>query len=378
MSADLDRDITAALEAEVAGVRAGDDLWERIRASAEAPEAAPRTLRRPNPRLRLLLAAAAAAVVLTTGVALVAVSARDDDSLITGDDSETGAPTTQTTAPTTETTAAPAPAVVPPVAPTSETTVPQFPAGAPAQALGVLRDGRLVRLDLATETIVGEIDRLGSIEDPARPEEGSSQYISSVEVAPDGDTVWVNTCCEPVAGFVHRTSLANWAPLSGPQGLTVDGRAAAVSPDGRFVVTNPYDLVVHDAADGREVFRLPHDAMPWVTGFSWSPDGTRLAVRRSPEPSAALTYSIAMLRWDGSTLTVDSSFGDKPGSTVYWDDTGEAVVIPGDLTQRFHSTSDGRWTVFVDVDGGFHLLDRERHHTILFPGLQFLDADLIG
>jgi len=41
MSADLDRDITTALEAEVAGVRAGDELWERIRTSAEAEDAAP-------------------------------------------------------------------------------------------------------------------------------------------------------------------------------------------------------------------------------------------------------------------------------------------------------------------------------------------------
>ncbi len=379
MSADLDRDITAALEAEVAGVRAGDDLWERIRTSAEAPEADPLRARRPNPRVRLLLAAAAAAVVLTTGaLAVVALSARDHDSLITGDDARTGTPTTQTTAPTAETTAEPAPATVPPVTPTSGTTIPQAPAGAPAQALGVLRDGRLVRLDLATQTILGEIDRLGSMDDASQQAEGSPQYISSVDVAPDGNTVWVNACCEPAAGLVHQSSLATWTPLSAQQGLTIDGRVAAASPDGRFVATNPYDLVVYDTADRHEVFRLPHDAMPWVTGFSWSPDGTRLAVRRSPDASTQPTYSIAMLRWDGSSLTVDSSYGEKSGSAVYWDDRGDPVVLGGQDIQRFHSTADGRWTVYVDGLEGLHLLDQGGVDTILFPDLRFVDADLIG
>jgi hypothetical protein len=383
MSADLDRDITAALEAEVAGIRAGDDLWDRIRASAEAPAATPARARRPNPRLRLLMAAAAGlAVALATGaVAVLALNAGDDPSLMTGNDSETGAPATETTAPpSTDTTVPPAtaPATSAPETRFVPPPLPGGPRGAPAQAVAALEDGRLVRLDLATQTIVGEIDRLGEFAaGPVLPADGSGNYVGSVDVAPDGDTVWVATIGQPLLGAVKRASLANWAPLS-TQGPVTDGRVAAVSPDGRFVVTDPHDIVVYDAADGHEVYRLPFEQMPWVSGLSWSPDGTRLAVRHSAEASADPTFTIAMLRWDGSTLSVDPSFADTYGSGVYWDRSGDPVVLDRGDVRTFSTTADGRWTTFIAGGGGLHLVDRDGNDTLLFPDLRFIAADLIG
>lgn len=360
MTYDLDQELRAAFDAEVAGVTAGDELWERILATTEAvPEGRSAHRHGHGPLGRrsrwYLVAAAAAAIVVAAAVAITAT--RREPGVTTNPGPPPPTTATTTTPPTTASGGA--------------------ASAAPTAALAVLRDGRMVRVDLTTGKIVAEYGRLYSPDDPPAGEGGGANAIGAIDVAADGSTLMYTTVGEPAKGNAYRTTLADFTRL-GEAASWGNTTTLAISPDGRFVA-HAYDDLVVSAPDGGEIATLDLPAgSDYPDALWWSPDGTRIAYRTTSYHTNGTVagHTIRVARWDGADLTPDTGSPPRPGAAIRWAPDGGVEVLPGDpLLSR--TSSDGQWTLVVAADESLHLLGSDGEDTPLFAGTRFQYAEPI-
>jgi hypothetical protein len=100
--------------------------------------------------------------------------------------------------------------------------------------------------------------------------------IDGVVVAPDGQTVWFSTCCEPAGGSLFRVPIDG----SAPEVRVFDAYDPAMAASTRFVagVSSP-GVLVHDLVG--DTSRMWWDDR-WSGDYqevAWSPDGRRMALR---------------------------------------------------------------------------------------------------
>jgi hypothetical protein len=363
MTADLDELLRDTLAAEVTDVTAGDELWDRIRASAAARPG--RTARRPAGRSRWYLLSAAAAAVLAAGA--VAVWTNHDTHRATEIDPAHPA-TTATTAPATAPTTA-TPAIATPTTGTPTTVAPAVDPDKPSEAIAVLGDGRLVRLDLRT----GQVESVLDQERYSPPEPGADGYaLFRVDYAPHTEDVWYTDCCEPAVGNLYRGTLGS--RVGTPRQSAGLGNAVAVRPQGDVVLVLGDDLRVMTPAGQVVATAARVDATQLSSGLWWSPDGTHVALGVFVGAPGPLHQEIRMLRWDGRTLAPDPTFRALTGDAIRWRADGRPMLLP-DTFHRSHTTSDGRWTLAVDQASALHLIGPDGDDTVVCPGMAFSDAD---
>ena len=253
-------------------LRRWTDQAEPVTADEASRRAAGDDRRGASPRRRAWLAAAAVVLVLVGIGAFTAARTGD-----TADDLRTGpspAPTSTTEADPVTTTSV--------TTRTTTTTVPGE-AGPPPSFVAHDAQHRLVVVDAVT----GETTRvLDTFDDPDAPvpegePAGMGRYLGGFTVAPDGQTVYFETCCEPAVGEVFRVPIEGGEPE-----LVTYGTSPTISPDGtRLAVIDIGGIKVLDLASGEETRYPVADDTPYVTLArpAWSPDGTMLAIERYDE-----------------------------------------------------------------------------------------------
>lgn len=273
-----------------------DPLADQLRAWADAAApVTPAEVRRRaegrrggsrRPGNRTLLVAAAAVLALVAGVVGVTVLRDDDTSPIETID---GPSTTTLPASTLdpETTEVPSSTTTPP----ATTTEPASggPGGEPpAQWVGVDGDHRMVVVDTATGDVVRVLttfDDPDDFGDDGEEPVAGGNFAGPIDISPDGQTVFYETCCEPAVGLVFRI------PITGgePEQVTM-GTNPAVSPDGtKLAVVELQGLKVVDLVSGEEttytgMADAPIGQEPTslvaLRNPAWSPDGTAIALER--------------------------------------------------------------------------------------------------
>lgn len=303
--------------------RAAPITPDEVRRAAEGPTE--RTDRRP--RVHLLVAAA---LVLVVGVAALALGRGDDD----GDRIRTTNVPSTSDAPSTTTSSEP-------VNPAPTTTEPSSPStrGRPPLYVAHTTDHTLVVVDSET----GEVLRtLVEFDDPDAPvaegePAGMGRYLAAMDLAPDGETVFYETCCEPAAGEIWRVPIAGGEPER-----IAFGTHPAVSPDGtELAIVELQGVTVIDLSGGdaeRRQVPIAGDPPAIVANPAWSPDGTMLAF----EHYATSTD-------DGSVMVV--TFDDRgvpvgPAEVVVEAGGGEGSAVP-----MFPS---------FDAEGNLHVVRQDR------------------
>ena len=334
-----------ALRAEVEGVEAGPDLLARVREAKR-----PASGRRP-----LLLAVAAAAVAVGVIAVGLARDGRDDESLRIVDTPDR----------TTSTTTGVDPGTCSPVG-NPPCGIAEFGTGPRPNLVALVReDGWLVTVDLDT----GEQHELfeGGRPEDRDPETSMSYYIESVELSPDGEWVYYQSCCEPAGGQPYR--VRSDGSSTEPEPL-MTGYHPRFRPDGGAVATwvGSMGLHVYDTDGG--VISTPGgigDPTPdWVnestTDISWSPDGTMVALA-TQLPDDPDQHRVRYFAADGNGVTelaygneeqpdtrrfpiwgrIDHTTGEVGYGPVFRDDLGDAAWISQDRTYS--------WLLWVAQDG---------------------------
>lgn len=134
-------------------------------------------------------------------------------------------------------------------------------------------------------------------------------------------------------------------------------RAAAVSPDGAFVVTGGIDGIarVWSVVTGDEVLRLDDhpvledgDRMPMVESVAFSPDGERV-----------LTVGFdRTFVWDRATgREIRRIEGEWPLTSARFSPDGRFILTTGQSFRPFVEAEDGTWTESDEEEGGVQLWD---------------------
>jgi hypothetical protein len=140
-------------------------------------------------------------------------------------------------------------------------------------------DGLLARYDGTT----GErLEVIATFPDPTAPppEEGSTPYVDTMAVSPDGTTLWYSVGPEPVSDSLYRYVFGSGVE---PE-MVADGIVGGVSPDGRWVATATAapSIGLHStdrslAVDDPDRYRGVDTAGTFVGVPVWSPDANTLA-----------------------------------------------------------------------------------------------------
>lgn len=248
--------------------------------------------RRPPTRTLLLAAAVLALVAGVVGVTVL----RDDDTtpVETIDGPSTTTATTEVPGPTTTS--------APPT--TTDTTLPGNGgpgAEQPAQWVGVDDQHRLVVVDTATGDVIRVLvtfDDPEAFGDDGEEPVAGGNFAGPIDLSPDGQTVYYETCCEPAAGLVFRVPITGGEPEQVAMGTN-----PAVSPDGtKLAVVDLGGIAIVDLAT-EEAARhqiADLDRYPMVREVTWSPDGSQLAF---------VTYD-ADQSWDVAWVATVAELGD--------------------------------------------------------------------
>jgi WD40-like Beta Propeller Repeat len=221
-----------------------------------------------------------------------------------------------------------------PGAPAQET-----PSGMPGRIAYVRADGGLAILDLTTgDTTLDVLDR---------PLE-----LDAVDLSPDGQWVYVSTCCDADGvGATWRSPATGGSPTPVANAL---GGHPRVSPDGRWLATvaGQHVIVVPADGSGGEAARVEYMADAAVSDVAWSPDGARLALTLRGVESEP---SVVVLRFDGQALVPDDEIPPQAGRFGLWRPDGTLAVIPaapetGSITS-VSPAADFTWFLAVDQDG---------------------------
>jgi hypothetical protein len=132
-------------------------------------------------------------------------------------------------------------------------------------------------------------------DDPPPAEGPGPNVIDGIALAPDGETAYVGTCCEPIAGTILVTEPPE--PASYGPGPPLFGYGPAVSPDGRYLASGQIALGVVSILDRTSDTQLQVPAVDAAAG-TYSPydtmwlDAQRLATlgiwSSGPEPIWAM------------------------------------------------------------------------------------------
>jgi hypothetical protein len=273
-----------------------EEALRRVRANLldamRADEAMAAARRARKARRRLTVLGVGVAGALTAAVlAFVVVSRPHDDSDVHTVD---GSIVVTTETPTT--TAAPA------AVPRTTTTVAP-PPPAPTDFVAVTTDGRLVVVDVATQTEIRELARRA---DPRAPVSGemAPNSISGVTVDRANGLVYYETCCEPAAGDV-------WS-------VPLDGSAESTR------VTNMSWPAV--SADGSRIAGL-------AASFLWVLDARTHDIRSAIDDQFGFHTAISA---DGSRVAYERTYadGDRVGSEIVLIDTADLAEGTGDAEAR--------------------------------------------
>lgn len=292
------------------------------------------------PRRRWSLMAAAAVVAVLAAAALVATRALEDDTVRTspGDDTTTAPPTSEP------------PTINPSTEPSTTTAPPPVEPGPHPTSAVVLSDVDGDGLaDLARLDGLGPGPTEGEVADPeitvlvasvADEVEAGSSTVSATDVGPDG-TTYYEACCEPAVGEVMAIG-----PDGGEPRLVTYGQVPSISADGARLAVSDQTLGVRvvDPVDGttQAELGLPDPDGGFVSGLTWSPDGSRLAAEVTTTGPSGI---------DGVYVAV-REVEDADGAWRRLDDGGAGWAMPAFL-------ADGRLVVGTDasfLDDGFDLV----------------------
>ena len=171
---------------------------------------------------------------------------------------------------------------------------------------------------------VWDLQRRG-LERILRPKDAVSATIFSIRFSPDGQ--WLVSFTDPEAGnnSYHFWRVGTWEPAHqvGQERSGTAAHSPAFTGDGRLMAVGiaPDQVLLADAATGRELARLTTLQPVNPTPFAFSPDGTKLIA--STNQKTALLWDLRRIReqlapmgldWDAPPYPTASTASDAAGS----------------------------------------------------------------
>jgi WD40 repeat protein/serine/threonine protein kinase len=215
-----------------------------------------------------------------------------------------------------------------------------------------------------------------------------TEWVRAVAFSPDGRTLAVAPVKTPAGIHLFMKGATGWRETAVLTGLSEGARSVGFSPDGRWLAACANEVLVWEAATGREVARFMDDTGP-LTGLAFAPDGLTLATAGEdryvrlwdtnewreraklahPAPVSAISYNP-----DGSLLAAATDSG-----TVHlWDPSGSAQDSPletGGPVQSMSISRDGTLFSAGGTTRAWDVESGERRSASSVPGVAVRSPD---
>lgn len=208
--------------------------------------------------------------------------------------------------------------------------IPALPPGDfPSIAVAAAENGRLVVLDTSTGEVLRTLDRYSDLREE-RPE-GGYFFPIQVAVTTEGDSAYIEFCCEPAGGYIEKVGING----KGKPIPVAAGYGPSIAPHSRRIAYGVYNFGIEvPVGDRRGLAALkPNDGKDFFTATSWVGD-TDVAYVRVGERSTIWLHDVSERSLKNDRLLAE----------------------PTEQVAHLATRRDGR-LLWVSSDGEAHVLD---------------------